>query len=126
MTFHGEDSVKSLVTRFLVTPFLVLFVLACLVQALHSQTPKQTAEDSNRFVKATGCVKPGVEASCLVLFDLKTHKTYNLFFTGDKPQIDTVIEFEGMLHDGTTICMQGAPVNVKKWTPLKVKCTIPA
>jgi len=53
-----------------------------------------------------------VEASCLVVKDVKTGVLYNLFFKGTKPAIGTGIEFTGVPRDGVTLCMQGTPLAV--------------
>jgi opacity protein-like surface antigen len=66
-------------------------------------------------VNAQGCVKAGVEASCLMVKDVDSGKLYNLLIKGDKPAIGIGIEFTGVPYDGVTVCMQGAPVQVTKW-----------
>ena|ERR1700730_10424673 len=78
-----------------------------------------------QLVNANGCVTAGVEAGCLVLSDFRTKSTYNLFFEGEKADIDMAISFEGTKHQGPTTCMQGVPVDVSKWTQLKTKCQLP-
>ena len=53
-------------------------------------------------VKGQGCVAAGVEASCLVVKDVKTGVLYNLFFKGTKPAVGTGIEFTGVPSDMMT------------------------
>ena len=90
-----------------------------------AQSPKNV-EESVHVVKGSGCLRPGTEAGCFVVSDLKTQKLYNLLFSGEKPSPDVAIEFVGVVHDGPTICMQGTAISVKKWTALKMKCASPS
>ncbi len=69
-----------------------------------------------KTITGAGCVEPGVEASCLVLKDVKTGALYNLIISGKKPAVGTAIRFAGTRFDGMTVCMQGQPVKVSKWT----------
>jgi hypothetical protein len=74
-------------------------------------------------VKGQGCVAAGVEASCLVVKDVKTGVLYNLFFKGTKPAIGAGIEFTGVPSDMMTICMQGKPLEVSTWSRVdSLKC----
>lgn len=68
-----------------------------------------------------GCVEPGVEASCLLVRDVKTSAVYSLFIKGVQPAIGTGIEFTGISHRGVT-CMQGKPVDVLGWARKDLKC----
>jgi hypothetical protein len=74
-------------------------------------------------ISGTGCVEAGVEAGCMVLKDVKTHTLYNLYFSGKKPDTGTAIQFEGTKQEGVTVCMQGEPVKVSKWTPATMACS---
>ena len=76
-----------------------------------------------KTVTASGCVKAGVEAGCLVLTDPKTNVMYQLAFKGKKPAVGTAIRFTGVAHGGITICMQGIGISVKTWTRIKRKCS---
>lgn len=105
------------------TTFFVGFLFVLLGTNGQECWGQNSDNSKNDVIKATGCVKPGVEAGCLILRDFKTKKEYNLFFpTGKKPDIETVISLEAKPHEGPTICMQGVPVDVTKWTQLKMKC----
>ena len=74
-------------------------------------------------VKGQGCVAAGVEASCLVVKDVKTGVLYNLFFKGTKPAVGTGIDFTGVPRDMMTICMQGTPLEVSNWSRVDaLKC----
>ncbi len=74
-----------------------------------------------KLIKSSGCVVAGVEKGCLVLTGFKDKKTYDLFFSGTKPDVGMAITFEGT-PGGADICMQGIVVKVTKWTHLKRKC----
>jgi hypothetical protein len=74
-------------------------------------------------VTGQGCVAAGVEASCLVVKDVKTGVLYNLFFKGTKPEAGTGIEFTGVPRDMMTACMQGTPLEVSNWSRVDaLKC----
>jgi len=103
------------------TCLTLLVFLFCLAVTVSTQS-QEKASGMKETVTGTGCVKAGVEGGCLVLTDTKTKKTYNLFFADKKPNIDTAISFEGTVHDGPTTCMQGTPVDVTKWTPIRMHC----
>ncbi len=78
-------------------------------------------------VTGQGCVEAGVEAKCLVVKDVKSGVLYNLRIKGTQPQVGMGIEFTGAPFDGMTICMQGTPLNVTKWTlDNSLKCSPPA
>ncbi len=102
-------------------------VLVCLLCPGDREAQAQRAggerNPSTPPVKTSGCVKPGVEAGCLVLKGFKDKKLYNLIFVaGKKPEVGIAISFEGHRHEGPTVCMQGTPVDVSSWTRLKTRC----
>ncbi len=100
---------------------LALLVLSAV--ALQPCLRAQTKTSGSGTVAGSGCLTAGVEGGCLGLTDFKTKKVYNLFFmTEKKPDVETAIYFEGTIHEGPTICMQGAAVDVTNWTLLKMKC----
>src|SRR5208337_4812081 len=66
-------------------------------------------------VQAEGCVQPGIEASCLMVKDVKSGKLYNVRIKRPRPEIGAGIELTGVLHDGPTTCMQGIAVDVTTW-----------
>ena len=103
-----------------VIPPLVLLLLALpAAQAQHSSKPKT--------IQGSGCIEKAVESGCHVLTDSKTGDLYNLLFAGSLPKNNTAIWFKGTVHHGMTTCMQGKPVNVKKWKKEKgIKCPPPA
>ena len=98
------------------TMFAAIALLGILVTAAATaQEPKP--------VKGQGCVAAGVEASCLVVKDVKTGVQYNLFFKGTKPAAGTGIEFTGVPSDKMTTCMQGKPLEVSSWSRVdSLKC----
>jgi hypothetical protein len=96
--------------------FAAIALLGILVtSAAAAQEPKP--------VKGQGCVAAGVEASCLVVKDVKTGVQYNLFFKGAKPAVGSGIEFTGVLRDMMTTCMEGKPLEVSSWSRVdSLKC----
>jgi hypothetical protein len=98
---------------------LGLVALTLTAGTLFSQTSSKPEQ-----IRASGCVRAGVEGNCIVLTDSKSHKLYNLFFASDKkPPLDAAISFVGTTYDGMTTCMEGTPVQVKDWKPVRMKCT---
>src|ERR1700724_3696571 len=81
-----------------------------------------TKPPANKKITITGCVTRGVEAGCLIVKDKKTNKTYNVFFKDKTPSLDTAIRATGTKHNAPTTCMQGVPVDVTKWTELRMHC----
>src|SRR5215472_243925 len=74
-------------------------------------------------VKGRGCLRPGNVAGCVVLHDYKARRKYNVFFVGDKPDINTGISFEGLGYSHLDPhCKQGQKVQVTEWKPLKGEC----
>ena len=98
------------------TMFAAIALLGILVTAsATAQEPKP--------VKGQGCVAAGVEASCLVVKDVKTGVLYNIFFKGTKPAAGTGIEFTGVPSDMVSYCMQGKPLVVSSWSRVdSLKC----
>ena len=94
----------------------------CLLATASTYSQEKQAGEAKKTVSAAGCVEAGVEAGCLVLKEGKTNTLYNLYFTGKAPDIDTAISFDGELRGGVTHCMQGTPVTVTKWEPIKMLC----
>jgi hypothetical protein len=99
------------------TMLAVVALLGILITAsVTAQEPKP--------VKGQGCVAAGVEASCLVVKDVKTGVLYNLIFKGTKPAAGTGIEFTGVPRDMMTTCMQGTPLEVSSWSRVDaLKCS---
>jgi hypothetical protein len=100
---------------------LVLLIAIC--ATAKAQDKNQATSTPPTKLHGSGCVEAGTEAGCLVLKEFGTSEMYGLFFAAKKPQVGTAISFEGTKHDGPTICMQGIPVDVTKWTILKRACT---
>ena len=99
-------------------------VLAVAALSTCAQTPAQTvpAQKQGDVLRGSGCVRPGVEAGCLVVTGSQDRKDYNLFFNGPKPAAGSAIAFEGTLHQGPTTCMQGTPVRVTTWSHIDRSC----
>jgi hypothetical protein len=93
---------------------LILIVLASIL-------PAQDQKKEVREVKATGCVRRGVEGGCLLLKTLDGKTTYNIFAT-PRPEPGIVINIEGTQFRGVTACMQGIAITVTKWEATGEKC----
>ena len=103
----------------LIPPFVLLVAALASAQTQQSTKPKT--------IQGSGCIEKAVESSCHVLTDTKTGDLYNLLFSGKVPKNGTAIWFKGTEHQGMTTCMQGKPVNIKKWKKEKgIKCPPPA
>jgi hypothetical protein len=94
-----------------------MLILMFLVSILPAQNRKKEVLE----VKATGCVRPGVEGGCLLLRTLDGKTTYNIFAT-PRPEIGIVINIEGTPFRGVTACMEGIPITVTKWEATGEKC----
>lgn len=102
----------------------VMLAVAALVLAGAATTASAAAATDPKQVNGQGCVKAGVETSCLVVQDTVSGKLYNLLIKGAKPAVGIGIEFTGVPFGGVTQCMQGTPVQVSTWTRKdSLKCT---
>jgi hypothetical protein len=107
-------------------PKISAFLIVAGTLAMPAQTSEQPAQpDTAQVISGSGCVEAGVEAGCLVLKDTKTKTLYNLFFSGRGPAPGAAIQFTGAANGGVNVCMQGKPVDVKKWAQLKMPCPVP-
>jgi hypothetical protein len=98
----------------------VLFVFAFWGMLLAWQGPSAA---EGEVIRAKGCLEQGVEAGCLIVKTFDGKHTYNVLFgNGKKPDVGAAISFEGVEHQGPTICMQGTAVVVKKWSRIKKHC----
>jgi hypothetical protein len=92
-----------------------------LLMVLVSILPAQNRKKEIREVKATGCVRQGVEGGCLLLKTLDGKNTYNIFAT-PRPEPGIVITIEGTDFRSVTACMEGIPITVTKWEATGEKC----
>jgi hypothetical protein len=99
--------------------------IACFLTAMAMAASAATAgpvPESNP-ITGQGCVEAGVEAKCLVVKDMKSGVIYGLLIKGTQPEVGTGIEFTGVPYDGMTVCMQGTPLSVTKWSRMdSLKC----
>jgi hypothetical protein len=87
------------------------------------QEPGSSSSPPTVHVKGHGCLKPGSVSGCVVLNDYKAHRKYNVFFMGDKPDMNTGISFEGLGYSHPDPhCKQGQKVQVTEWKPLQGEC----
>jgi hypothetical protein len=98
-----------------------ILILATLVSILPAQDKKQDKKREIREVRATGCVRQGVEGGCLLLKTLDGSTTYNIF-ANPRPEVGTVINIEGTDFRGVTACMEGIPITVTKWDATGETC----
>jgi hypothetical protein len=99
---------------------LTLLVLLSLCAAADA-APSHGSKSAN--ISGSGCVEKAVENSCRVIIDSQTGELYNLLFPAKIPKTGTAIKFSGTTQKGVTVCMQGKPVKVSKWTKEKgIKC----
>ena len=105
---------------------IALLVIMFLSLAVVAQTAQQPIQPAAKPIAGAGCVEAGVETGCLLLKDTKSKTLYNLFFTGNKPTLGAAIQFTGIAKVGVNTCMQGKPVDVKEWKPIKMHCGAPA
>jgi len=94
---------------------------ALILTVLASILPAQDRKKEVIEIKAIGCVRPGVEAGCLMLKTLDGQTTYNIF-ANPRPEVGTVINIEGTPFRGVTSCQEGTPVTVTKWEATGEKC----
>ncbi len=98
------------------------FLTAVAMAASAASAAARPAPESNP-VTGQGCVEAGVEAKCLVVKDVKSGVIYDLLIKGTQPAVGIGIEFSGIPYDGLTVCMQGTPVSVTKWSRVdSLKC----
>jgi hypothetical protein len=102
---------------------VVVLAAAASVALVFAQSTQKSPERKRelREVKATGCVRQGVEGGCLVLKTLDGKTTYNIF-ANPKPEPGIVINVEGTQFRGVTTCMEGLPITVTKWEATGEKC----
>jgi hypothetical protein len=100
---------------------LVVLSIACSgIPALLNAAPASQP----KTLHAEGCVVAGVENRCLLVKDLKTGVLLNVLIKDPKPKIGDGIEFTAVPHDGPTVCMQGAAVEVTAWSKKdSLKCS---
>lgn len=108
-------TVRLLTSVFLLSTILTSFDLS-------AQSPPLSPES---LVKGVGCVEPGIEGGCLVIRDTTSKVTYDVFFKGTAPRVDTAISFEGVPNNNPNICNSNQPLQITKWTPLKLHCPLP-
>jgi hypothetical protein len=106
---------------------ITLFIVMSLSMALAAQTAQQPLEPFGKSIVGSGCMQAGIETGCFLLKDTKTKTLYNLFFSGgNKPTLGDAIQFTGAAKVGVNTCMQGKPVDVKEWKPIKMHCGAPS
>jgi len=103
-----------------ISTLLIFGVIGLTAMAPAALAKRHKSAARANAISGSGCVSAGVEGGCLVLTNSKGI-TYSLHFRGKKPNVGTAIRFSGTQLDADT-CMQGTPVKVRTWIPLKMKC----
>ena len=102
------------------TVLILITMLLASMLAAGQAAPTSAAPAKGKTVEKRGKVEAGVEAGCLVLRDTRDHKLYNVLFRDkEKPNAGEEISFSGTLHEGPTTCMEGIPLAVTSWKPVK-------
>jgi len=100
-----------------------LLLIASLTSFGQQQAAPPAGSPPTVHIKGHGCVKPGNVDGCVIVNDFRAHRKYNVFFLGDKPAMDTGIEFEGLGYSHLDPhCKQGQKVQVSEWKPLEGEC----
>lgn len=103
-------------------------VLTLLVAGMMLGVRSGAAQAGTTHAQGKGCVRPGKQADCFSLHDIKKHRYYTLSFDSspNKPDLYTAISFEGIGYPHDSHCGEGQPVHVHDWKPLPGKCSQPA
>ena len=72
-------------------------------------------------VSVRACVRPGVEASCLVI-NGADGTVFNITSANRKPPLDVMIELRGTVADKASACNQGIVLDNITWTATEQKC----
>src|SRR5438046_4294656 len=91
------ESNKMEIRKLCIAWLTLTLSISSIGQNTASPTPTSTAH-----VKGHGCVKPGNVSDCVVVNDYKAHRKYNVFFlSGEKPDLNTGMSFEGLGYGHT-------------------------
>ncbi len=97
------------------------FSVALAVAQQQPEIPKPQPEPKK--IHGEGCVEAGVDARCLIVRDVRAGKLYNIVVGDPRPTPGEGIEFTGTLHQGASVCMQGAAIEVERWARKEtIKC----
>jgi len=72
-------------------------------------------------VSVAACVRPGVEAACLMISG-PDGAVYNVTGASPKPPGDVVIQLRGTVTDKLSACNQGVVLDNISWTATQQKC----
>jgi hypothetical protein len=100
-----------------------LFLALAALTFAQKPAPKPAPKTAPVPVHGQGCVASGAEAGCIVVKDTGSGTLYNLLISGARPLAGQGIEFTGTPHEGSTMCMQGVPIDVTQWAGKdSIKC----
>jgi hypothetical protein len=83
------------------------------VEALAAPKPGDT-------VAVTACVRPGVEASCLIV-DGADGAVFDVTSAKPKPPLDVMVRLRGTVTDKVSACNQGIVLDRISWTATRQK-----
>jgi hypothetical protein len=81
----------------------------------------QAAPKLGESVTLTVCVRPGVEANCLVV-NGADGTVFNITSANPKPPLDVMIELRGTVTDKLSACNQGIVLDNIRWTATQRRC----
>ena len=96
-------------------------IAAALVGAAMLQGSALAAPKPGETVAVTACVRPGVEAACLMV-DGADGAVFNVTGAKPKPPLDVLIELRGTVTDKVSACNQGVVLDHISWTATRQKC----
>jgi hypothetical protein len=83
--------------------------------------PAVAAPKPGENVSITACVRPGGEASCLMISG-PDGTVFNVTSANPKPPRDVVIQLRGTVTDKLSACNQGVVLDNISWTATEQKC----
>jgi hypothetical protein len=84
-------------------------------------SPAPAAPKPGENVSIAACVRPGVEASCLMISG-PDGTVFNVTGANPKPPGDVVIQLRGTVTDKLSACNQGVVLDNISWTATQQKC----
>lgn len=96
-------------------------IAAALAGAALAPAAALAAPKPGDTISVTACVRPGVEAACLIVRGADG-TVFNVTSANPKPPLDVVIELRGTATDKVSACNQGVVLDHISWTATRRKC----
>ena len=96
-------------------------IVAALVSAAALTAEALAAPKPGDAVAVTACVRPGVEATCLIV-DGVDGAVFNVTSAKPKPPLDVMVRLRGTVTDKVSACNQGVVLEHISWTATRQKC----